>query len=52
MRARLNKIIAQQTGQSLEKVERDSDRNFWMDAEEAKAYGLVGKIITHINQVS
>ena len=51
MRARLNKIIAQQTGQPLEKVERDSDRNFWMDAEEAKAYGLVGKIITHINQV-
>ena len=51
MRARLNKIIAKQTGQSLEKVERDSDRNFWMDAEEAKAYGLVGKIITHINQV-
>lgn len=46
MRERLNKIFAVQTGQSLEKIERDTDRNFWMSAEEAKQYGLVGKVIS------
>jgi ATP-dependent Clp protease, protease subunit len=45
MRARLNETFHQQTGQPLERIERDTDRNFWMSAEEAKAYGLVGKII-------
>jgi ATP-dependent Clp protease protease subunit len=46
MRDRLNKIFSVQTGQPVERIERDTDRNFWMGAEEAKAYGLVGKIIT------
>jgi ATP-dependent Clp protease protease subunit len=46
MRARLNRIIADQTGQPLKKVEKDTERNFWMSAEAAKEYGLVGKIIT------
>jgi ATP-dependent Clp protease protease subunit len=46
MRERLNQIFAKQTGQPVEKIERDTDRNFWMSAEEAKAYGLVGKIVT------
>lgn len=46
MRERLNKIFSVQTGQPLEKIERDTDRNFWMSAEEAKQYGLVGKVIT------
>jgi hypothetical protein len=46
MRERLNKIFSVQTGQPVEKVERDTDRNFWMSAEEAKEYGLVGKVIT------
>ncbi|MDE1170291.1 MAG: ATP-dependent Clp protease proteolytic subunit [Verrucomicrobium sp.] len=45
MRQRLNEIFAKQTGQPIEKIERDSDRNFWMSAEQAKAYGLVGKVI-------
>jgi ATP-dependent Clp protease protease subunit len=45
MRDRLNKIFADQTGKSIEQVAKDSDRNFWMSAEEAKAYGLVGKVI-------
>jgi len=48
MRRRLNEIIAKETGQPLEKVERDTDRNYWMSAEEAKDYGLVGKIIDSI----
>ncbi len=45
MRERLNHIFSVQTGQSVEKIERDTDRNFWMSAEEAKQYGLVGKVI-------
>ncbi len=46
MRDRLNKIFSVQTGQPVERIERDTDRNFWMSADEAKAYGLVGKVIT------
>jgi len=45
MRERLNHIFSVQTGQPVEKIERDTDRNFWMSAEEAKQYGLVGKVI-------
>ena len=43
-----NLIIARETGQPLEKVERDTDRNYWMSAEEAVAYGMVGRIITDL----
>ena len=46
MRDRLNHLFARQTGQPVERIEKDTDRNFWMSAEEAKAYGLVGKIIS------
>jgi ATP-dependent Clp protease, protease subunit len=46
IRERLNKIFARETGQSLERIEDDTNRNFWLDAGEAKEYGLVGKIIT------
>jgi ATP-dependent Clp protease protease subunit len=45
MRGRLNRIIAEQTGQPLEKVEKDTDRNFWMSAEQARDYGIVGRVI-------
>lgn len=51
MRRRLNEIIAKETGQTIEKVERDTDRNYWMSAEEAKEYGLVAKIIDSIKDV-
>jgi ATP-dependent Clp protease protease subunit len=51
MRHRLNKIFAKQTGQPLEKVERDTDRNFWMSAEQSKDYGLVGHIINGLSEV-
>jgi ATP-dependent Clp protease protease subunit len=44
-RARLNKAIADATGQPIEKVAQDTDRNFWMGPEEAQAYGIVGKVI-------
>jgi len=50
MRRRLNQIFARQTGQPLEKVEQDTDRNFWMSAEEAREYGLVGNIVESANE--
>lgn len=45
MRERLNRIFARETGQPVEKIEDDTHRNFWLSAEEAKEYGLVGTII-------
>lgn len=51
MRRRLNEIFAKQTGQPLDKIEHDTDRNFWMTAPEAKEYGLVGHIIENIKEV-
>ncbi len=46
MRERLNNIFAEATGQSLEKIIEDTDRDFWMSSSEAVEYGLVGKIVT------
>ncbi|MGQ0531859.1 MAG: ATP-dependent Clp protease proteolytic subunit [Caulobacteraceae bacterium] len=51
MRERLNRIFAEATGQPLDKVKRDIDRDYWMLADEAKAYGLVGKIVKSQNEV-
>ena len=51
MRRRLNETFARQTGQPIEKVEEDTDRNFWMSAEQARDYGLVGKIIGTIDEL-
>ena len=45
IRKELNEIIAHHTGQPFEKVFADSDRNFWMDADEAVRYGMVDKIL-------
>ncbi|MDQ3089536.1 MAG: ATP-dependent Clp protease proteolytic subunit [bacterium] len=41
----LNKLLAKNTGQALSKIEKDVDRNFFMDADEAKKYGIVDKIL-------
>jgi ATP-dependent Clp protease protease subunit len=46
MRERLNRLIARETGQSYERVLKDTDRNYWMSAEEGIAYGMVSRIIT------
>ena len=51
MRHRLNQIFAEQTGQPLEKVEKDTDRNYWMTAKEAKEYGLVGQIVMSADEL-
>ncbi len=45
MRERINRIIAAETGQSYEKVTVDTDRNYWMGADEAIAYGLVSRVV-------
>jgi ATP-dependent Clp protease, protease subunit len=47
---KLNHILSSHTGQSLKKVEQDTDRDFWLDAEEAKKYGIVDKIIKTKNK--
>jgi ATP-dependent Clp protease protease subunit len=47
LRKRLDEILAKHTGQDLEKVERDTDRDYFMTAEESLAYGIVDKIIEH-----
>jgi len=51
MRDRLNKIFSDATGQDIKKIEEDTDRNFWMSPEEAKKYGLVGKIISSAKEL-
>ncbi len=50
-RERINAIIAEQTGQPLEKVAEDTDRDHWLSAEESLEYGLVGKIITNVSEL-
>lgn len=45
IKSKLNRILAERTGQPLDVIERDTDRNHWMTAEEAKAYGLIDEIM-------
>lgn len=45
IREKLNQILAEKTGQKIDKIASDSDRDFWMDAQEAKAYRIVDKVI-------
>ena len=45
MRERLNQIFARETGQSVDRIVDDTHRNFWLSAEDAKTYGLVGSIV-------
>ncbi|MGL5821072.1 MAG: ATP-dependent Clp protease proteolytic subunit [Sarcina sp.] len=52
VRSRINKIISDATGQSLEKVEKDTDRNYWLNSEEASSYGIVGKIISKYDDIN
>lgn len=46
-REKLNKILASNTGQPLERIDKDTDRDNFMGADEAAAYGLIDKVITH-----
>jgi ATP-dependent Clp protease, protease subunit len=51
MRERLNREIARETGQPYERIVQDTERNFWMGAEEAVAYGLVSRIVQSASEV-
>jgi len=51
MRHRLNETFARETGQPLDKVTRDTERNYWMSAEEAVAYGLASRVITLASEI-
>jgi ATP-dependent Clp protease protease subunit len=45
-RKRLNQYLAENCGQPIEVIERDTERDHWMDAGEAKAYGLIDQVVT------
>src|SRR5512138_2422689 len=51
LRTELNKILVRHTGQGVDKIEKDTDRNFFMSAEEAKAYRIVDKVISKLEPV-
>ena len=51
MKDKSNREIAAGTGQSVEKIDRDTRRDLWLDAEEAVGYGLVSKIITSVSEI-
>jgi ATP-dependent Clp protease, protease subunit len=46
MRANLNKMLAKNTGQTITKIEKDVDRDFFMDADEAKKYGIIDQVVS------
>ncbi|MDB4935826.1 MAG: ATP-dependent Clp protease proteolytic subunit [Labilithrix sp.] len=51
MRERLNRTFARATGQEYETIARDTEKNFWMSAKEACAYGLVHRIVEHLGEL-
>lgn len=51
MRERINRLISDETGQPLERVARDTDRDYWMTVEEAIDYGIVGRRITSMSEL-
>ena len=52
LRARLNEMLAEHTGQSIERIERDTDRDNFLSATDAQAYGLVDKVLQRRNEAS
>jgi ATP-dependent Clp protease protease subunit len=51
MRDRVNRMIAKETGQTIERIVKDTQRNYWLSAEEAVDYGLVSRIIHDTSEV-
>jgi len=51
MKERLNRIFAEATGQTYEKISKDTERNFWMNAKEAREYGLVHRVVSALSDV-
>jgi len=52
MRERLNQIFADATGQPMKRVSKDTDRDYWMSADEAIEYGLCSRVVNHIGDVA
>jgi ATP-dependent Clp protease protease subunit len=52
LREKINRLIAGETGAPYEQVEKDTDRDFWMNADEAAAYGLISRVITNRGEIS
>ncbi len=51
MKARVNRLYAEETGQPLEKVQEDTDRDYWLSSEEAVEYGLISKVIRRYGEL-
>ncbi len=51
LRARINELYAEETGQPLEKVTEDTDRDYWMTASEAVDYGLICRVVTELSEL-
>ena len=51
MRDRLNQIFADATGQTVERLEKDTQRDFWLNTQEALDYGLLGKVIRNVDEI-
>lgn len=51
LREKINLLIANETETAIDQVEKDTDRDYWMNAEEAVSYGLIGKVITGRNEL-
>jgi len=51
LREKINQLIAEETGVSVDQVEKDTDRDYWMNAEEAVKYGLISRIVTNRNEL-
>jgi len=51
LRVKINNLISDETGQPLEKVEKDTDRDFWMNADEAIDYGLISKVVKNRKEI-
>ncbi len=52
MRARFDKLFAEATGQTAEKISKDTQRDFWLNTDEALKYGLLGSVISSIDQLN
>jgi ATP-dependent Clp protease protease subunit len=51
LREKINKLIAEETGNPVKQVEKDTDRDYWMNAQEAVAYGLINKVIANRDEM-
>jgi ATP-dependent Clp protease protease subunit len=51
-KARINKLIAEETGTDISRVEKDTDRDYWMTVDEAIKYGIVNKVVKTMDEIS